>query len=282
MGRNHHHGHRFLDGGVEAHWRIQQTKARMNLRVAIAGSGKVATAMALRMLEGGMPPAAILARNRSTGQFLANRSDSIFLPIEEIETGASFDLILLCVADGAVAATAQLLRPFTSHLLHVSGTVPLGALGSGSHGVFYPLMTFPAETEPDWDGVKIFVETSQPDLPELLSILACRLQVELLPADSQQRFRLHLAAVFANNFTVAAVRAANALLDEARQERSTLLPLLRATFRLLLEKDADLLQTGPAQRGDTPTMEAHLRALSAHPDLADMYAAISRFVEERR
>jgi predicted short-subunit dehydrogenase-like oxidoreductase (DUF2520 family) len=254
----------------------------MNLRVAIAGSGKVATAMALRMLEGGMPPAAILARNRSIGQALADRSDSVFLPLDELETGTHFDLILLCVADGAVAPTAQLLRPFAAHLLHVSGTVPLGALGAGSHGVFYPLMTFPADTAPDWNGVKVFIETSQPDFPDLLAELAGRLQVDVIPADSHQRFRLHLAAVFANNFTVAAVRAANALLDEAGQERNTLLPLLRATFRLLLEKDADLLQTGPAQRGDKPTMEAHLSALSAHPELADMYAAISRFIDDKR
>jgi predicted short-subunit dehydrogenase-like oxidoreductase (DUF2520 family) len=49
-----------------------------------------------------------------------------------------------------------------------------------------------------------------------------------------------------------------------------------------LEKDADLLQTGPAQRGDKPTMEAHLSALAAHPELADMYAAISRFIDDKR
>lgn len=254
----------------------------MNLRVAIAGSGKVATAMALRMREGGMPPAAILARNRSTGQALADRSDSVFLPLDEIETGAHFDLILLCVADGAVAAMAQWLRPYTAHLLHVSGTVPLGALGMGRHGVFYPLMTFPADTQPDWQGVRVFTEALDPDLQEKINALGARLQVELVPADSRQRFHLHLAAVFANNFTVAAVRAANTLLEEAGQDRETLLPLLRATFRLLLEKDAEGLQTGPAQRGDIPTMQAHLEALAKHPELADMYAAISHFIDTRR
>ena len=112
--------------------------------------------------------------------------------------------------------------------------------------------------------------------------LGALLGVALIPADSQQRFHLHLAAVFANNFTVAAVRASNALLEEAGQDRETLLPLLRATFQLLLEKDADVLQTGPAQRGDTPTMEAHVRALAAHPEMAAMYTAISRFIDENR
>lgn len=254
----------------------------MTLRVAIAGSGKVASAMARRMREGGTPAAAILARNRNAGAALADNARSTFLPLEELPTGTQFDLILLCVADSAVSDVARLLKPYASHLLHVSGTVPLAALGAGKHGVFYPLMTFPAETEPDWKGVRVFTEATHPQLEELLPELAALLQVTAVPADGRQRFQLHLAAVFANNFTVASVRAAKSLLDEAGQPLETLLPLMRATFQLLLQQDPDQVQTGPAQRGDISTMDAHAQALAGHPELQEMYRAISQFIDSRR
>jgi predicted short-subunit dehydrogenase-like oxidoreductase (DUF2520 family) len=128
----------------------------------------------------------------------------------------------------------------------------------------------------------VFTEAAHTDLESLFPELALRLQVEALPADSHQRFRLHIAAVFANNFTVASLRAAQDLLQEAGQPRETLLPLMRATFDLLLSEDANEIQTGPAQRGDKETLAAHIRALGAHPELQEMYAAISNFIDAKR
>jgi predicted short-subunit dehydrogenase-like oxidoreductase (DUF2520 family) len=254
----------------------------MKTRVAIAGSGKVASAMALRMLECGKPADAVLARNLAVGSTLAQKAGTSFIGMEEIPSGTFFDIIILCVADDAIPAVARLLRPYAAHLLHVSGSATLAALGAGSNGVFYPLMTFPAGRTPDWHGVKVFTEASHPYLEVLFPELAFRLQVEALPADSYQRFRLHIAAVFANNFTVASFRAAQYLLEEAGQQRETLLPLMRATFELLLSEDANEIQTGPAQRGDKETLAAHIRALDSHPELQEMYAAISNFIDAKR
>ena len=68
-------------------------------------------------------------------------------------------------------------------------------------GVFYPLQTFTKKRRVKLDGTPIFLEVSKPDDMKMLRKIAIALSGNAKEFDSEKRRRIHLAAVFACNFT---------------------------------------------------------------------------------
>jgi len=249
--------------------------------IAIIGSGKVATVLAKRLMAAGLGPEVIVSRNRISGAILAEKCRCRFIPADEIPANSRFDMAVLCVPDSQIVPAATVLRHHTQSLVHVSGSMPLAALGPGDHGVWYPLMTFAGTRSALQAEIPFFIETHSLSLKARLEILTVQIAAEVRYADSEKRRKLHLAAVFANNFPVAMVRAARYLADEQGVEWDDLKNLVMATFQNLITFDPDDLQTGPAARHDAETLETQLRMLGQDPLLQDVYRAISAFIESR-
>ncbi|TMN94246.1 DUF2520 domain-containing protein, partial [Pseudoalteromonas sp. S407] len=68
-------------------------------------------------------------------------------------------------------------------------------------GVFYPLQTFSLERKIDWSNTPLFVEATENTDLQRLHILAESLSQRVYSYSSVQRLSLHLAAVFACNFS---------------------------------------------------------------------------------
>ena len=80
----------------------------------------------------------------------------------------------------------------------------------------------------------------------------------------------HAGAAIASNYLVTLYRAAARLFEAAGAPPEALLPLMRRT----IDNGFDL--TGPIQRGDTATVDAHLAALGQRlPDLMPLYRALA-------
>jgi predicted short-subunit dehydrogenase-like oxidoreductase (DUF2520 family) len=80
----------------------------------------------------------------------------------------------------------------------------------------------------------------------------------------------HAGAVVASNFLVTLHRAASALVEAAGAPPEALVPLMRR----VIENDFEL--TGPIERGDWETVEAHLRAIRERkPELEPLYRALA-------
>jgi len=80
-------------------------------------------------------------------------------------------------------------------------------------------------------------------------------------ANQHDRERLHIAGVFANNYTNLMYRIAAEVLGDTQIPFEALLPLIDLTaakVHQLRPKDA---QTGPAQRGDEAVMAHHAQVL---------------------
>jgi predicted short-subunit dehydrogenase-like oxidoreductase (DUF2520 family) len=101
--------------------------------------------------------------------------------------------------------------------------------------------------------------------------LGCKMTV----MDSVQRKWLHLAAVFANNFTNHMLFQAKAILDAEGIDFNLLKPLARETIDKAFYLMPELAQTGPARRNDEKTMFLHLEKLAGNPELSDLYKRIS-------
>ncbi|TNF71978.1 MAG: DUF2520 domain-containing protein [Bacteroidetes bacterium] len=229
------------------------------IRVVLLGSGNVAYHLHR-------------ALHRSKGielkQVIARRKEALSDFVPPVPFGipggpvAEADIYMIAVADGAIEAVAGLLGGKAGLVVHTSGARDLQALkGVSRPGVFYPLQTFSRLRELDFEDIPLCIETGRPEDLPLLRSLANALSKQVVELDLASRRRLHLAAVFVNNFSNHMVYLGEALCREAELPENLLRPLLRETYSKLETLTAYQSQTGPARRGDQITQEAHLDQL---------------------
>jgi predicted short-subunit dehydrogenase-like oxidoreductase (DUF2520 family) len=143
------------------------------------------------------------------------------------------------------------------------------------YGVLYPMQTVNKDRVVDWSDVPIFVEASNEDDTQYLVQLSQRLSNNVSRSNSQQRQSLHLAAVFACNFSNHMYAIAERLLNEQGLDFDVMKYLIRET-----EHKAELIspvdgQTGPAVRNDVNVMDKHLALLGDSPE-GELYRLISK------
>ena len=151
--------------------------------------------------------------------------------------------------------------------------------GHAAHyGVFYPLQSLKKEN-PNLPEIPIILDASDAQTLQLLEELAETISDKVTTADDEHRVKLHLAAVFCNNF----VNHLYVLMEEyCRKEDldfSLLIPLIQETAGRLSEIDPSGAQTGPAIRGDSNTIAKHLLLLEGHPHLKELYQFFTRSIQ---
>lgn len=234
----------------------------MNRKIYIIGSGNVATHLLRAYSEAGIDATPV---NPHT---LDGISDTPGIGI-------------IAVKDDAITEVAsRLASKGFSCLAHTSGSVGLEALAgtASATGVFYPLQTFSKERELTYSDIPFFIEGSSPEVEEELTKLACIISKDVRHADSQMRRKMHVAAVFACNFSNHLIAIADRLLQEDGADYRVLLPLLHETVAKLDRLSPSEAQTGPAARHDRKTMDAHENMLSSTPELRDLYHTISESI----
>jgi predicted short-subunit dehydrogenase-like oxidoreductase (DUF2520 family) len=98
--------------------------------------------------------------------------------------------------------------------------------------------------------------------------------------NDEQRAVLHVAAVFANNFTNHCFSIAEKILDNADLPFEMLHPLMEETLAKAIMDSPAKMQTGPAVRGDEETINRHLLLLKKHPNWKTIYEDISNDITE--
>jgi predicted short-subunit dehydrogenase-like oxidoreductase (DUF2520 family) len=210
--------------------------------VNVIGRGRVGSAIAARLEERG---------------------------VELREDGA--ELVLLCVPDTAIRDVAQGLSP-GSWLAHVSGATPLSALDPHERRFsLHPLQTFTLARGPEQlDGAWAAVTAESEEARELAFELARLLGLEPFELEDADRPLYHAGAVVASNYLVALYEAAAGLVAAAGAPPEALEPLMART----IENGFEL--TGPIERGDWETVEAHREAIRhARPDLEPLYDVLA-------
>jgi len=210
--------------------------------VNVIGRGRVGSAIAARLEERG---------------------------VELREDGA--ELVLLCVPDAAIRDVAQGLSP-GSWLAHVSGATPLSALDPHERRFsLHPLQTFTLARGPEQlDGAWAAVTAETEEARELAFEFARLLGLEPFELEDGDRPLYHAGAVVASNYLVALYEAAAGLVAAAGAPPEALEPLMRRT----IENGFEL--TGPIERGDWETVEAHREAIRrARPDLEPLYDVLA-------
>src|SRR5438270_7215718 len=183
------------------------------------------------------------------------------------------ELTLLCVPDTAIRDVARRRTPGQVRwIAHTSGATPLAALDSHERRFgLHPLQTFTRARGPEQlDGAYAAVTAETDEGREHGFELARLLGLEPFELDDSARPLYHAGAAIASNYLVTLHRVAAGLLRAAGAPPEALVPLMRRTI------DNGFELTGPIERGDWETVEAHRRAIRAtRPELEPLYAVLA-------
>lgn len=196
----------------------------------------------------------------------------------KLEDAPVSDITIIAVADDAIETVVSK-APYTSGVwAHTSGSKPMKILQHFTHyGVFYPLQTFSKAVPLDFKEIPIFIEAHTDDALEQLRGLAFALSKNVQNLNSQARKQLHLAAVFANNFTNHCLAIANDICNESAIDFKLLKPLLEQTIKNAFDQNPKLAQTGPAKRLDKTIIIKQLAQLKK-PAQKEVYKALSNSI----
>jgi predicted short-subunit dehydrogenase-like oxidoreductase (DUF2520 family) len=209
--------------------------------VNVIGSGRVGSAVSARLRERGIG----------------------------VQTDA--DVVLLCVPDTAIREVARSIEP-GPWIAHVSGATPLAALGPHTRRFsMHPLQTFTRSRGPEQiDGAYAAVTAESGEARERGFWLARTLGLEPFELADEARPLYHAGAAIAANYLVTLHRVASDLFQAAGAPPEALVPLMRRT----IENNFEL--TGPIERGDWDTVEAHRRAIrDAAPEVEPLYDVLA-------
>ena len=252
----------------------------MKFKIAIIGAGNVAWHLAPALENAGHEILEVYSRNQKSAN-LINR----MLYSAEIKDNLDFsdskaELFILSVTDGAIESIAdEIILPNGSLLVHTSGSVSLDVLNFSSAnftGVFYPLQSFTKGREMDLSEVPFLIESDDQEVVKKLKAIAKSLKASSFSIKSKDRMAIHVAAVFASNFSNHMLRISEEIMQRQGLDYEMLKPLIVETISKSLQIGAKKAQTGPAIRGDFETLEEHHQFLNYNEEIAELYKLISQ------
>ena len=200
----------------------------------------------------------------------------------QIDTKA--DVYIIAVKDDAIAEVAKQLIPLKLKglVVHISGSVEMAILKNVSPkiGVYYPLQTFYKDALIDWKSTPLLIEANTKASLNSLKKIASTISKKVKEVNSIKRLQIHLAAVFACNFTNAMYVSAFEIIENNLTQKDTklLLPIMQQSFQKLQKVHPVKAQTGPAMRNDKIVMKKHLQLLKQDKQLSHVYAVLSDLI----
>lgn len=252
-------------------------------RVVVIGSGNVAECFAIALAQNdAIDLRQIYARNPLRGRAVATAAATSWT--DSPEELAEADIYIIAVSDKAVESVASSLRfPSDAIVVHTAGSVAMSAIRGreGRRGILYALQSFTAGRYISLGDVPIFVEADNDEVGERLFAFARKLSSQVDYADSERRRTIHLAGVFVNNFANHLFALGADIVEEEGISYDVLKPLIRETAdKATSVAEPEMVQTGPAVRGDSAVVDRHIAMLSKEVQKQNIYKAITRSIWE--
>lgn len=248
--------------------------------ISLIGSGNVATHIGHALAKTGYRINGVFSRTLAAAQALAGtlHCDAT----DHLEALPEADCCLFAVKDDALPSLAArwgALHP-GSFCLHTAGSVPMDIFEGKveNYGVLYPMQTFSKTRQVDFHAIPCFIEANAPETLDKVTQLARSVSDRVCVLPSERRRWLHLAAVFACNFSNHCYDIAARLLEKEGIPSDSLLPLIDETAAKVHELPACKAQTGPAVRFDRNVIDRHERMLADNPELRRIYELLSQHI----
>lgn len=234
------------------------------MNIVIIGKGNVATNLHYAFMKKGI-----------ACQMVSSREGLDQLP--------QANVYIYAVRDEALAGVvAQVVGREKSLHLHTSGSMAMSVFGADKPhaGIFYPFQTFSkARLIEDFSTVPVFFEARGIDDISAVYSLALTITSHVYETSQHDRERLHVAGVYACNFTNLMYTMAAELLRNTHIPFSVLLPLIDETAAKIHSLAPQDAQTGPARRNDENVMNHHISLLNE--EQRTVYQLLSEEIRKR-
>jgi predicted short-subunit dehydrogenase-like oxidoreductase (DUF2520 family) len=255
------------------------------LKISIIGSGNLAWHLARKLEDNGHIVNDVYSLNPKNAEKLTSRLYDAKVKLDLDYSDSPSELFILCISDSAIeSVVSEIILPDDAILVHTSGAMPISKLAysaTDNIGVFYPLQTFSKDRKVNWKGIPILIEGENKTTELRLLRLAENISGNTVKSNSEQRRIIHLAAVFASNFTNYMLCISDEILESGNLDFELLKPLIVETINKSLELGPHNAQTGPARRGDLPSLENHLKLLNGRPSEEAIYSLVSQAILDR-
>lgn len=242
--------------------------------ISFIGAGNVATHLASALYAEGFEINQIFSPN--SAQELANKTNAQAI-IDYADLNNDCDLFIIAVKDDVLLSVVEDF-PFKESLaVHTSGSIGIDVFAKNNFqdfGIFYPLQTFSKETKVDFLEIPFCIEANLSE--NLLVELAKTLSNTVELVNSEQRKKLHLAAVFACNFSNYMYHISETICKENQVNFNILKPLIKETAKKITVNSPKDVQTGPAIREDQKIIDSHLSQLNHKKEFQKLYLEISK------
>lgn len=229
------------------------------IKVVLIGSGNLASHLSHALIDA---PNVELIQRLSKNNTNSRYFDSAVPVINEFSALSKADIYILAVNDDAIADVSKNLNHVQGLVLHTSGSVAMNTLDPNlRRGVLYPAQSFSLDKQIDFKKVPLAIETENIEDHKLLTSLASELSDRIYELDSEGREKLHVAAVFANNFSNYMFYCAEELCHQAGISFDILKPMIMETAIKVQDLSPSESQTGPARRNDKLTINRHVEQL---------------------
>lgn len=246
--------------------------------VVFIGAGNLATNLAKALYYKGFRIVQVYSRTENSARTLAQAVEAAYTT-DLASVAADAQLYIVALKDAAfVRMLPEIVAGRENALwVHTAGSIPMNVWAGRveRYGVFYPMQTFSRQRMADFRQIPVFVESNSAEDARFLKDIASALSGKVYEATSEQRKSLHLAAVFACNFTNHMYTLAAGLLEKYGLPFDVMLPLIDETARKVHELEPHLAQTGPAVRYDENVIGEHLQMLVGEPQMQELYKLIS-------
>ena len=250
------------------------------MQIVIIGAGNVATHIGIALTKAGMKPIQIFSKTENNAaklSFLVNTEYTI-----NPDNIKDADIYILAIRDSAIKDIIKYPKLQNKFLVHTAGSVSIDVFKdtTSKYGVFYPLQTLKKSLEVDFTKVPMCIEASEEESLLILKKIASKISDNVYFINSDQRKKLHLAAVYVNNFVNHLFAIANDIVEKTGVDKKILLPLIEQTFMNIEKNNPAQIQTGPALRNDISTIEKHLEQLKQFPKIyTDVYKIITESIQ---
>jgi pyrroline-5-carboxylate reductase len=250
------------------------------MEIVIIGTGNTATVLGKKLKKAGHRILQVYGRNSSAATTLAYELETESTNSQSIISKQA-DIYIVAVSDNAIEDVLTKLDLPQKPIVHTAASVPLNTLRpfSTHYGVLYPLQSLKKGVTGSTD-IPILIDANDTYTLNLLETLANSISTNVTIANDDVRLKLHLAAVFCNNFVNHIYHLIQNYCVEEGLNFRLLTPLIQETANRLKLYTPAQSQTGPAIRNDVNTISKHLSLLNTHPHLKELYDLLTKSIQK--
>lgn len=248
------------------------------MKVVMIGSGNTGTVLCAVLNKADHQIVQVVSRNVENARKLAEIYNASYADLTQPHF-AEADIYILALQDVALDHLGKYPGLKNKLVVHTAGAVSIVVLKdiSDKYGVMYPLQTLSKFTDhiPE---IPFLVDGSDKETLHQILGLAKSISTNVVTADDKERLNYHVAAVFVSNFANHMFALAEIFCQKEKLEFKSLIPLVNEVNQRVNHHSPFLTQTGPAMRDDIFTLNRHLQALTAYPELKYIYLKVSESI----